>query len=109
MRNAYTALVLASASAFHTTTSFAADEYPSKPMRILASAPGGGSDFTSRIIAQGLIESLGQPIVVDNRPGVIPGEVGAKAPPDGYTMLVDGSSFWLGMFTQKLPYDAVRD
>jgi hypothetical protein len=60
--------------------------YPSKPIRILTSAVGGSSDFASRQIAQGITESLGQPVIVDNR-GNISGELASKAPPDGYIHL----------------------
>jgi tripartite-type tricarboxylate transporter receptor subunit TctC len=82
--------------------------YPSKPIRILTSAVGGSSDFASRQIAQGITESLGQPIIVDNR-GNISGELAAKAAPDGYTLLLDGFSFWIAPLVQAMPYDPVRD
>ena len=85
--------------------------YPTKPIRMLASGVGGGGDFAARVIAQGLIASWGQQVVVDNRPaGVIPGQIVANAAPDGYTLLVTGSILWIGTFMyNNVPYDPVRD
>jgi tripartite-type tricarboxylate transporter receptor subunit TctC len=83
-------------------------DFPIKPIRIITSAPGGSSDFTSRLIAQGLTDTLGQPVVVDNR-GNFGGEQLAKAPPDGYTLLVDGASLWIGPLIQKTSYEPLRD
>ena len=62
--------------------------YPDKPVRIVTAAPGGGSDFLSRQIAQGISAPLGQPVIVDNRPALLSAEIVSKAPPDGYTLLV---------------------
>jgi tripartite-type tricarboxylate transporter receptor subunit TctC len=66
--------------------------YPSKPVRIIASqAPGGGIDAVCRIVAPKLSEALGQTVIVDNRPGAngsVAGELTAKAPPDGYTLVL---------------------
>ena len=87
-----------------------AQDYPNKTIRIVTSPAGGGSDFTSRLIAQGLSGPLGQPIIVENRPtGVIPGEIVSKATPDGYTLLITGSNFWIGPLLRKIPYDPMRD
>ncbi|MCZ7383337.1 MAG: tripartite tricarboxylate transporter substrate binding protein [Candidatus Methanoperedens sp.] len=93
-----------------------ARDYPSKPIRLVVpSAPGGGTDIIARLIAQGLNESWGQAVVVDNRGGAggIPGvTVVAKASaPDGYTMLL-GSNGHLSFATaiySKLPYDPQKD
>ena len=64
----------------------------------------------ARLIAQGISGPLGQPVIVDNRAsGIIPGEIVAKAPPDGYTLLVGGGSLWIAPLLQKTPYDPVRD
>ncbi len=64
--------------------------YPSKPIRIIVgSTPGGGPDIMARAIGQKLTEALGQPVIVDNRPGangIIGAEIAAKSPPDGYTL-----------------------
>ena len=84
--------------------------YPTKPIRIFTFGVGGASDFTARLIAQGITGPLGQPVVVENRPtGVIPGDIVAKAPPDGYSLLVVGGTFWNGPLLQATPYDPIRD
>ena len=57
--------------------------YPTKPVRIVTAPAGAGNDFVARVIAQGLSGSLGQQLVVDNRPAGIVGELVAKAPADG--------------------------
>src|SRR5687768_16173041 len=80
-------------------------DYPNKPIRIVTAGVGGNNDFVSRLIAQGVSDSLGQRLIVENRSGVTQGETVAKAPPDGYTLLVTGSSFWIGPLFQKTPYD----
>ena len=85
-----------------------AQDFPSKPIRIVTGAPGGSSDFTARLIAQGLTDNLRQQVIVDNR-GNVDGELVAKAPPDGYTLVIDGASIWIGPLVQKAPYDPVRD
>ena len=85
--------------------------FPNKPIRMVTSEAGGGSDITLRLIAPGLIAGLGQQVVVDNRPtGVIPMEIVARAPADGYTLLAYGASVWLLPFMQdSLPYDPIAD
>jgi len=85
-----------------------AQDFPSKPIRIVTGAPGGSSDFTARLIAQGLTDNLRQQVIVDNR-GNVDGELVAKAPPDGYTLVIDGASIWIGPLVQKALYDPVRD
>jgi tripartite-type tricarboxylate transporter receptor subunit TctC len=84
-------------------------EFPSKPIRIITSALGGGSDFASRLVAQGISGPLGQPILVENRSGVIPGEMVSRSPPDGHTLLGTASTLWIGPLLQKSPYDPVTD
>ncbi len=88
-----------------------AQDYPSKPIRFVTSAAGGGGDFTSRLLAQGISGSLGQQIVVDNRPtGPIQGQLVSQAPPDGYTLGVSGSSVWIQTLLRKnAGYDMVKD
>src|SRR4051812_25529534 len=82
-------------------------DFPLKPMRLITSAPGGGSDTTARIVARALSENTGQQVIVDNR-GNFGGEVLAKSPADGYTMMLDGFSLWLGAVLQKLTYDPTQ-
>src|SRR4051812_10590355 len=86
-----TRLVFASSSialALWHSNAVQAQDYPSRPVRIVTAAVGGGSDFTARQIAQGISGPLGQPVVVENRgSGIIQGEFLAKAPPDGYGLV----------------------
>ncbi len=87
----------------------AAESYPDKPIRMLTSEAGGGSDFVARLAAQGMSAHLGQRVVVDNR-GIIAAEIAKHAQPDGYTLLLYGSPLWLSPFLrERLPYDPVRD
>ena len=86
--------------------------FPTKPIRIVAGLPGAGSDLVARLIASGITEGLGQPMIVENRPGgIIPREIVQKAPPDGYTLLITANGLWLEPFMagSRVPYDAVRD
>lgn len=84
--------------------------YPVKPVRLVTSGIGGGSDFTSRLIAQGISGGLGVPLIVDNRSnGVVAGDAVSKASPDGYSLLVSGGTLWIGALLQKRSYDAVAD
>jgi tripartite-type tricarboxylate transporter receptor subunit TctC len=89
-----------------------AQSYPSKPIRIVTGAPGSTAEFAARVTAQGLASALGQSVVVDPRAvggGTIFGEVVAKATPDGYTLMVIGSTLWVGPLLRKAPYDPIRD
>jgi len=89
-----------------------AQDFPTRAIRIVTGLPGGGSDLMARVLAQGLPGELGQNVIVDNRPGgVIPVQIVAKAPPDGYTLLIFANLLWLQPFMQgsSLPYDVVRD
>jgi tripartite-type tricarboxylate transporter receptor subunit TctC len=92
----------------------AAQTYPVKPVRIVIPiAAGGGTDIVGRMIAQKLSESMGQQFIVDNRPGaggIIGTEAVAKAPPDGYTVLLTPTSHTINPSVySKLPYDTVKD
>ena len=89
----------------------ASQEYPTKPVRLATGGVGGSSDNLSRIIAQGISGPLGQQVIVVNHPsGNAPGLAVAKAPPDGYTLLVSGVILWVGPLLQKdPPFDPVRD
>jgi tripartite-type tricarboxylate transporter receptor subunit TctC len=89
--------------------------YPDRPIRLVVGfPPGGATDILARILSQHMAESVGQPVVVDNRggaSGTIAAAMVAKAPPDGYTiMMVPSGPFTISVSTYKnLPYDAVRD
>ena len=89
----------------------AGQNYPSRPLRIVTSGIGSGADFVARMLAQGLTGSLGEQAVVDNRAtGVAPGELVARAAPDGYTLLFYGTTVWLLPFMRdNVPYDPVKD
>ena len=84
-------------------------EYPSQPIRMIGSSPGGGSDLVMRLIAPTLKASLGQSVIIDNRPSLLIGEIGFKAPPDGYTLIVVGNSFITANLLRDTPWDPVRD
>jgi tripartite-type tricarboxylate transporter receptor subunit TctC len=85
--------------------------YPNRPIRMLTTEVGGGADFVARVVAHGLSGVLGQQVIVDNRGGgLIAGEIVARAPRDGYTLLLQGSAFLLAPFLRSsVPYDPVRD
>jgi len=91
------------------------DAYPSKPVRfVVGFPPGGANDILGRLVGAKLQERLGQTFVIENKPGanaIIATEFVAKAPPDGYTLLIGASgamTFNPGLY-DKLPYDPVKD
>jgi tripartite-type tricarboxylate transporter receptor subunit TctC len=91
-----------------------AQTYPSRPVRMLVGfPPGGGTDIMARFLAPRLSEYLGQPFVVENRPGAttnIATDMVAKSAPDGHTLLFTTSSLAINMSLYKnLPFDALRD
>jgi tripartite-type tricarboxylate transporter receptor subunit TctC len=92
-------------------TAASAQEFPSKPVRIIASQAGSSGDFVARVIAQGLTKALGQQVIVDNRGGgVLAGDLVAKSPADGYTLLLYGNTLWLlPLMRKEIPYDPHRD
>ena len=91
----------------------AQSNYPNRPIRVVIQFAPGGSDVVARILTNKMGESLGQPFVIDNRPGaagVIGANIVAKAAPDGYTMLFATASFAVtAAFNKNLPYDSIRD
>ena len=87
----------------------AAQEYPTKTVRIVTAPAGGGNDFSARLVARGISGALGQQVIVDNRPTVLAPEIVAKSPADGYTVLLNGSAHWIGPFVSKVSYDPVAD
>jgi tripartite-type tricarboxylate transporter receptor subunit TctC len=108
------ALALASAAAL-ARPALAQGEWPTRPVRIVvAFGTGGGTDITTRILAQRLTEILGQPVVVENRPGAggtLGADYVAKSPPNGETFLlatVSNMALAIGLYS-RLPYDPVRD
>jgi len=92
----------------------AQQNYPVKPIRLLVGfPPGGGNDALARLVAPRLAEKLGKPIVIDNRPGAggnLAAELTAKAPADGYTILIASSTHPIARLLKKdLPYDPQKD
>jgi tripartite-type tricarboxylate transporter receptor subunit TctC len=90
-----------------------AQAWPSKSIRLVTPfAPGGGTDFIARLIAQRLTEKLGQPVIVDNKPGAgatLGTEIALKAAPDGYTLLLTPASYTVNANIYKLNFDPVND
>ena len=93
----------------------AAADFPTRPLRLIVPfAPGGGNDTVARLVGQGLSTELGQPVVVDNRPGaggIVGAEAAAKAAPDGYTLFLGGvgSHAINPNLHASLSYDPVKD
>jgi len=93
-------------------TSFS-QTYPAKPVRIVAPfAPGGGTDFIARLVAQKLTDRLGQQVIVENKPGAggnLGAEFAVKSAPDGYTLLLIAGSYTVNPSIYKLSFDPVND
>src|SRR5258705_2633539 len=92
-----------------------AQSYPSKPIRWVVPYTGGGiTDVVTRLVTQKMSAPLGQPIIVDNRPGansILGSDLAAKAAPDGYTMLtvIAGYAANVTLYQGKLPFDPIKD
>ena len=91
-----------------------AQTWPTKPVRIIVSyPPGGGADAVARMLGPKLSESLGQPVLIENRQGnggAIGGDAAAKSAPDGYTFLLDASSHSINPVLQpKMPFNTLKD
>jgi tripartite-type tricarboxylate transporter receptor subunit TctC len=101
-------------AAFSLPLAASAQAFPSKPLRIVVpNAPGGAADLTARAVGQKMGEALGQPVVIDNKPGaggVSAGDLVAKAAPDGHTLLLisSGTAVSASLF-KSLPFDTVKD
>ncbi|RYX94507.1 MAG: tripartite tricarboxylate transporter substrate binding protein [Comamonadaceae bacterium] len=111
-----TILAAASAATFTTLAGRAAAQaaFPSKPVRIVVPfTPGGTTDFVARLVGVELSKLLGQPVIVENKPGagtVIGVDFVAKSPPDGYTLVCVANSFTANQTLVKaLPYDTLKD
>src|SRR5918911_315936 len=105
--------LLALTLALHLATALA-QTWPVKPLKLVTPFPPGGSaDVIARLIGQRLAENLGQPVVIDNRPGaggVVGNEYAAKQPPDGYTLLlITGAYPVQAAMLKSLPFDPVVD
>lgn len=107
-------LMVGAIAMFAAAMPVAAQTYPTKPVRLIVPyPPGGGTDTLARVLSQKLSEALGQQVVIDNRPGAganIGTELAAKAPADGYTLLMAAISNAISAsLYSKLNYDLVRD
>jgi len=116
LRRVWTCLSTALAigvSLFAVSLAAPAETWPSKPVRLVVGYPPGGSgDFLTRLMADEMAQDLGVPVVADNRPGAggaIAGEVVAKAPPDGYTVLNAGHPAIIKALYSRLSYDGEKD
>ena len=112
LKHGLTAIMIGAAVAAVGAGVASAQTYPTKTVRILAPDIGGGADVVARIIGQGLSAALGHQFVIENRAGngVIAADTVAKAPADGYTLLVFGSPIWLlPLLQDNVPYDVARD
>lgn len=113
--NAIAAAIVLAASAGLAPQTSQAQSYPDKPIRLIVPyAPGGATDIIGRATAEELTKTLGQPVVVDNRPGAganLGSEMAAKSAPDGYTVLVSASSLHgiTPFLYTKLNYDPNKD
>lgn len=107
-RTAIVYLVSASLGALNATPA-PGQFFPGKPIRIVTSQAGGGTDFAARIVAQGLTDGLGQQVIVDNRGALSAVEAVSKSAPDGYVLLVSGSTFLFAPLLGNATYDPVRD
>ena len=86
-----------------------AQDYPTRPVRIVTATPGGGNDYLARIIAPPLGSALGQQVIVDNRASRLVGGVVARATPDGYTLVVGGGTMQFTPLMEKVDYDLLTD
>src|SRR2546427_3824768 len=107
-------LHLAAGAAALPAVSRIAQAYPSRPVRIIVGfAPGGSTDLVARIIGQWLSERLGQPVVIENKPGAgtnLAAQTVVTAPPDGYTLLFAVATYAINAtLYETLPYNFQRD
>ncbi len=102
-------IVIAALANAQSPSSGSGSAYPTKPIRINSAPPGAGGDFTARVIAQALTANLGQPVIVDNRGGYASIDAVIKAPPDGYNLLVYGSTLWTVPLLEAASWDVQRD
>jgi tripartite-type tricarboxylate transporter receptor subunit TctC len=113
MFRAAAALVLACAGLLVATPAAVAADYPNKPVRMVVTFPPGGSaDYVARMLANKMQQSLGQPFIIDNKPGAT-GNIGIeqtmRSPADGYTIVFATSAVTISPWLQKTPFDITKD
>lgn len=113
-RAAAATLLAAAAALLAVSATAHAQGYPSRPVRLVVGfTPGGGVDINARLLAPKLSEYLGQPVVVENKPGAstnIANDFVAKSAPDGHTLLINTSAIAINMsLFRNLPFDTLRD
>lgn len=110
MRNSCRARFIAATGALLACAAACGQGYPTKTIRIVTGPSASGSDIVARLMTSGLSTSLAQPVVVENRAGIIAVETVAKAAPDGHTLLVYGSVVWMEpLLRSGVAWDPVRD
>lgn len=113
MRTLLRTLAMAGLASLASPQPAAAQAYPAKPVRILVPfAPGGGSDFIGRFIAQRLTDAMGRQVIVENKPGaggVLGIDQALRAPADGYTLVLIASSYTVNPSVYKLSFDPIAD
>jgi tripartite-type tricarboxylate transporter receptor subunit TctC len=108
-------ILLAAAAIGAAGAAVAADEYPSRPIKLMVPfTPGGGTDLLARIVAEKMSQNMGQPIVVDNKPGgntLIATEALVRAAPDGYTLLMQTNNLSANptLYKGKISFDTLKD
>ena len=109
MLKLHLAMCMISTGAMFSAATVTGQDYPGKPVRIITAGAGGPVDFSSRQIATGISGPLGQPVVVDNRSGVLAAEAVSKSAPDGYTLGVLGGAVWVATLLRPTSYDVAKD
>src|SRR5436309_2398170 len=114
IRSAAARVAVMAGSAFLIAISAYAQTFPTKPIRLIVPyPPGGGTDFVARVVALKLPEAIGQNVVVDNRAGaagLVGTELAARAPADGYALLLVDSSLPINVsYYKNAKYDAIKD
>ena len=110
MLKLHLAMCMISTGAMFSAATVTGQDYPGKPVRIITAGAGGPVDFSSRQIATGISGPLGQPVVVDNRSGVLAAEAVSKSAPDGYTIFqLNVANAIAVSINTRLGYDPVKD
>lgn len=113
-RREFIGATAAASTGLYTNNAFSqGNAYPDKPIKIIVPfAPGGGTDFSARVYSAALAERIGQPVIVENKPGAastIGTNLALKSAPDGYTLLVISGSYVVNPSLYKLDFDPVQD